>query len=396
MSVKVGLLGRSSTVSISKSGKLEGLLGRKFMKEEFFPTNCSFFNASNLNETFADGLVSQVDFIKDLPLPTELRSDLTTGPPYSELSCFLISDKTTRTHHEMRQFLTSFGSNVIENGIIVAMMTFLLITLLRFQSNVSFCELFWRYLTLSSRGYSKSASRRGHVSLSVPVLFWLVLIRIIYICCIRMELVASERGQNIETFDDVVEGKMLITPWYSGHCFEAWKNIAKHSPPFNKSFEVIHKTQFKRNTSWYKTGLLDKVIIGEDSVMFSAATSRCAGSAAPVKTFYRSKSPMFTQILSQTYYRHLDREKRKILTTWAYAALEMGFDRNKVRLIMKMNENFFNEPFKPSCLQDDSQTISSPQLRIYFFIDCFELFYVLAVISSVVFLAELNHISAFS
>lgn len=66
MSIKIALFEKSTVLSVSKSGKLEGGLGKSFTKEVFYPRNFVFTEASNLNGTFADALANQLDLIDNI------------------------------------------------------------------------------------------------------------------------------------------------------------------------------------------------------------------------------------------------------------------------------------------------------------------------------------------
>lgn len=394
MSIRVGLLGKSSLLSISKSGRLEGVLGNLLMKEVFFPKNCTFYSAYNLDENFADALVEDVDFIKNLPSPTELRHDLTTGPPYSEINCYLISDKKTSGYQEIRKFHTSFGAIEFDVGILTIIATILLILFLKIISHESLFQLLWKYLTMSSHVYPKLTTQKmsGRV-LSVSILVWLVLIKIIFLSFIRTELVMKERGQDIETFDDVIKRNMSIAPSYRTQCYRAWKNIAHYSSSFNESFQAIPKSELDSDKKWHKTGLIDKVIIGGESAMLSARLGRCTASDVSSNTIHGSKKAVFSQILSQILYRHLDGKKRSGLLNWAYANLELGHEKSDARTLRKIYEFRSKKLLNSRCLDVHRKPLSSPELRISFLADCFWLFYMFSIFSSIIFFFELNNLS---
>lgn len=77
--------------------------------------------------------------------------------------------------------------------------------------------------------------------------------------------------------------------------FKVWENIAEHSASFTESFQTIHKSEPDKNGSWHKTGLINKIIIiGRESVLFLAATSRCGKSRLVLKNAsHCSKKPRF-------------------------------------------------------------------------------------------------------
>lgn len=103
------------------------------------------------------------------------------------------------------KFHNSLGADRIDinSGFFIAIMTSFLILFLEVISHEPLVELFWGYLTKFFRRYLEPVPRQTFHSLSlVSVLFWFFLISTI--CCIKMELLVTERGKNIEASGGVI------------------------------------------------------------------------------------------------------------------------------------------------------------------------------------------------
>lgn len=247
-----------------------------------------------------------------------------------------------------------------------------LILCLKILTHESLLQLLRKYLMMIPHEYSKNVHRKTSYQLmSVSLVIWLLLLKTIYFTCIQTELLITKRGEDINSFDDVIKKNMSITHFYRKQCYMAYKNIAQYSPRFNKSFRVIRRKESGWNESWQRTGLIDRVIIGREITLLAAKLGRCVATGVSSNSFHRSKKPMFSQVLSQIHHQNLEKRKRISLNRWGYTGLELELQEINLQFAKKFFEYRSKKPLKASCWLYHEESIFISNLQMSFLADFF-------------------------
>lgn len=396
--IKIGIQSDGIGNPVLKSGQLAGISGIYFREKRLFPQESSFVDLYHLNKSNSEALDNHVDFIAELSSFSALPPNITTGPPYIENSCFLVSEKNTRMYEKIQKFQSSFEAIDTDAAVILGITSILLcIMLKKFSKSSSYSTNVLNIFRILIQSDAKSRPERiSSRSLLFTILIWTFLIKTIYLGFIQLGFVMIEEGQNIESFSDMMERNLSLgSSNHYGFCRTGLESILHNSPKVNRTFQSIRRVKVElEGMSYSAEGVSSNVafIVGKRASE-SVIVNRCFRHKKHKNSIHRSK-PFFSQLLMLFHRNNLSKMKQKRLKTWSYAHFEFGFasiDHKHTRKMFEMKYVLEGRKLPDtSCLESYTKTIPFSQLETAFFSECFLFLLVLIIFSMTVFIIEIN------
>lgn len=177
---KIGWKSAGKVRMVTKSGQIIGPAGEFWRKKRIFPPNSTFMEFNSLLKSVEEALLYHMDYVNELPMLGKLPSNITTGPPYQENSCYLVKARA-RTHHDVQTFQDSFKIFEFDAGALICIITLILFALMMKSTEKSLKSTAWNGINFFFYGDTGSAPKSvGFRTLLISIIKWVFLIKTIH------------------------------------------------------------------------------------------------------------------------------------------------------------------------------------------------------------------------
>lgn len=356
----------NSWVTVSREGRLAGPLGPKLEKFWFLPQNSTFIDLQHWKKPFIEALGSKSDVIRGMSDPSELPTNLTVGPPFEALDCFLVSKVIGKKEQKVQSFGELLKTINLEVKVSIIIFLCIMMLILKFLSSISIFRVSWKlFLLIFDRKYEDLSNNRKVMKIALVVTIFILFIKILLSSLVNTEMIILDHGRRINTFDELAKSNLTLQFSDQIACEEA----IRHRLRSLHGVRIDH-TRTRRSSIklWFLVRSLDSCALIEGHYLEYMIPTFCTYSE-PGEIFlehiHRSKKPVISQAHMLYFHKSLERFDREYAIGWAYANMELGIYSMTGRFGLKTYQIFSSIP-NMRCTQDEAKNPIAKPLGIQF------------------------------
>lgn len=360
-------------LKIDDRGRFTGPIAPIFLKLMFLPPNCTFVPLQNLKDPLVNSLGVQADIIPNmLDLPS-LPANLTTGPSFEALDCFLLSKVLGKKELRTRAFDETLETIDTESRVLVLGLLFFSMFLFKFVSKTPVNEVLWKFFILIFEQSSRKLWNKGRVmKIALMVTILSFFIKIILSSFVNTKMIALDHSRRINTFEDLLKVNLTLQFSNQFRC-ETALNPRLHSL---RGIQ-IDESSTRRPTVvlWILRESMDTCILTEKSILEYQISLICGylgQNQAFSERVHKSREPVITRAQYLYLLKTLNQKSMKNAIQWAYGSLERGIYKMAGSIGRRLFKRF---PIMESvrCLQPNRNVPIAQPLAVRFVLSFFSL-----------------------
>lgn len=392
MVLKIGLP-RGADFYRIENGKFAGITAGFLSKTLYLPRNSYLVDFEELKNDIEGALENKVDFIRRLPNLQNLPPNVTTGPAYLEIQCYLMTMQPIQSHVEHQKFQDSFHCFDTLSWIFICMLTLVLIYILGLAAKNSLVSMSWKSFHTFFQGYTDIFPEWMSFKLTLAtILAWFLLIKMIYLSSVHTDMIVIDVGDRIDTFEDVIKRNFSMMEAFSDTCLMMLDNAARFSKRAHRAARLIRRENAaKFYDAWYMK-------VTNISYLANPATAQAfqgifcyfplSLEARQKRKPYISRKPVITQNSISFFSSNLSPERKIGVNRYIYTYFEHGFDIYELSSGPRFTRYFRKHDPDPTCISDQPPSVSLESLSLAFLSDTLLVFYNVCFLSIIIFCLE--------
>lgn len=295
--------------------------------------------------------------------------------------CFLLQKNFRHTEYHHQKVQDTVREVDLVSKILLGILFGILIIFLGIFSQYDLKKATWIVARLALRS---APILRGNPKKAILIVAFIsaFLIQTFFSCVVQTNRLSRSEGFKIDSYEDVIKTGFVMIVIPIGKC----KTVFEKSPQATRKDFGIHMKIYQNTGSDFQFLFHQKyVTFMEDYLAAAAIELSCILYSTTYGQLTLSSQPIIKSPESQYFHKNLDERKKKDLTRWGYASLEMGFNQREKTLFTGLMQNSLKTRANPGCTMIAEPEIQVVSLEFSFFSDFLKFYYLMCYISALLF-----------
>lgn len=305
------------------NGEFQGVGSEYLNKNIYFPYNFTLVDYNSLTGPIEKILHDEVDIIFTLSTLRQLPSNITTGPVFNYLRCYMVGRNFIRNEILQQEVGDTLSQVDMKSGVVFGIVLGFLLICLQIFVRIGITKSLWYMIAIFLRNFSGFRLKRTSQILILAMLLLLAFLsQTLLSCFIQTNRISRPDGTRVETYDDIIKQNLTLDISYVGKCNNSF--YGSGDTVIKKLGQHLFKGPVVTFEDWIHFHPRYFVLM-EENFGVSAIEAACIMHRETYGQLVLTSKPSIEAPESQYYHKNLEKKKRHKLVQWGYASLEMGF-----------------------------------------------------------------------